>query len=683
MKKKNIIITIIVIAITVGCGFLLYAFNAEDKESTLTLSEKTWIENNKNNIIDLGVINNIAILNYSGKGLFFDFIEAMEEDTGLDFNKISYEIDEKNTNDYSFKKVDNIGKNEILIYSDNYVLIGNKNNKYNNLDDIKEGTVGVLEDNLSDTNKYLNNENLLYKSYEDVDSLIEDFTSEDTKLTYIILPKLLFISNLEDKEDGLYINYNITEMKDNYVLKLGDEKILNNIIKKYYKKWSSEKFNDEFATHFTNMYFTIHKVDEKDKVRFRSKRYVYGFVENAPYDIEINNKLLGINSEIIKKFSELSNVEISYQGYSNTKKLFKAFNENKVDFYFNSYSNQKFNTDVYKTVSTFDEQIVILSKISNNVVINSVKSLRNYKVSVIENSKIHDELLDQGIKVETYKNINSLLNSLNNDSIVAVDKVTYDFYKNKEFLSFNTDLVYNLNDDYEYIVRDIKNNEVFEEFFNYYLSFVNEAMYTNEGYYKVVSNTSNTNILKAIVISIIALLIILVILILGSKFRPNKPKKRKINMKKEDKLKYIDMLTSLKNRNYLNERIEIWDESEVYPQSIIIVDLNNIAYINDNYGHQEGDNVIKQAASILITNQIPNSDIIRTNGNEFLIYLVEYDEKKVVSYIKKLNKEFKELSHGFGAAIGYSMITDGIKTIDDAVNEATLDMRNNKEELNN
>ena len=683
MKKKNIIITIIVIAITVVCGILLYVFNAEDKESTLTLSEKTWIENNKNNIIDLGVINNIAILNYSGKGLFFDFIEAMEEDTGLDFNKISYEIDEKNTNDYSFKKVDNIGKNEILIYSDNYVLIGNKNNKFNNLDDIKEGTVGVLEDNLSDTNKYLNNDNLLYKSYKDVDSLIEDFTSEDTKLTYIILPKLLFISNLEDKEDGLYINYNITEMNDNYVLKLGDEKILNNIIKKYYKKGSSEKCNDECATHFTNMYFTIHKVDEKDKVRFRSKRYVYGFVENAPYDIEINNKLLGINSEIIKKFSELSNVEISYQGYSNTKKLFKAFNENKVDFYFNSYSNQKFNTDVYKTVSTFDEQIVILSKISNNVVINSVKSLRNYKVSVIENSKIHDELLDQGIKVETYKNINSLLNSLNNDSIVAVDKVTYDFYKNQEFSSFNTDLVYNLNDDYEYIVRDIKNNEVFEEFFNYYLSFVNEAMYTNEGYYKVVSNTSNTNILKAIVISIIALLIILVILILGSKFRPNKPKKRKINMKKEDKLKYIDMLTSLKNRNYLNERIEIWDESEVYPQSIIIVDLNNIAYINDNYGHQEGDNVIKQAASILITNQIPNSDIIRTNGNEFLIYLVEYDEKKVVSYIKKLNKEFKELSHGFGAAIGYSMITDGIKTIDDAVNEATLDMRNNKEELNN
>ncbi len=141
------------------------------------------------------------------------------------------------------------------------------------------------------------------------------------------------------------------------------------------------------------------------------------------------------------------------------------------------------------------------------------------------------------------------------------------------------------------------------------------------------------------------------------------------------------MLTSLKNRNYLNDNIEKWDASEVYPQTIIVIDLNNVAYINDNYGHQEGDNVIKEAANRLINNQISNTEVIRTNGNEFLIYMVGYEEKQVVAYIKKITKEFKDLPHGFGAAFGYSMITDGIKTIDDAVNEATLDMRSNKEEL--
>ena len=61
--------------------------------------------------------------------------------------------------------------------------------------------------------------------------------------------------------------------------------------------------------------------------------------------------------------------------------------------------------------------------------------------------------------------------------------------------------------------------------------------------------------------------------------------------------------------------------------------------------------------------------------------MVEYDEKHVVSYIRKVNKELRELSHGFGAAIGYSMINDELKTIDDAINEATIDMKNNKEEV--
>ena len=42
-------------------------------------------------------------------------------------------------------------------------------------------------------------------------------------------------------------------------------------------------------------------------------------------------------------------------------------------------------------------------------------------------------------------------------------------------------------------------------------------------------------------------------------------------------------------------------------------------------------------------------------------------------------KELKELPYGFGATIGYSMIMDDVKTVDDAINEATLDMRNKKE----
>ena len=159
-----------------------------------------------------------------------------------------------------------------------------------------------------------------------------------------------------------------------------------------------------------------------------------------------------------------------------------------------------------------------------------------------------------------------------------------------------------------------------------------------------------------------------------------KRRKQVKQIKKEDRRKYTDMLTSLKNRNYLNHNIKAWNDSQKYPQAIILIDLNNVKYVNDNYGHEQGDNLIVGAASILINTQLENSEIIRSDGNEFLLYLVGYSEQQVSTYSKKLAKEFKSLPYGFGAAVGYSMILDEIKTIDDAINEATIEMKKDKEE---
>ena len=141
------------------------------------------------------------------------------------------------------------------------------------------------------------------------------------------------------------------------------------------------------------------------------------------------------------------------------------------------------------------------------------------------------------------------------------------------------------------------------------------------------------------------------------------------------------MLTSLKNRNYLNAKLPEWEECKIFPQAIVMVDLNNVKYVNDNYGHEEGDQLIIKAAAILVNTQLENSEIVRTDGNEFLIYLVSYSERQVDTYTKKLGKEMKSLPHEFGAAVGYSMIIDEIKTIDDAINEATLEMIANKQDL--
>ena len=170
-------------------------------------------------------------------------------------------------------------------------------------------------------------------------------------------------------------------------------------------------------------------------------------------------------------------------------------------------------------------------------------------------------------------------------------------------------------------------------------------------------------------------MIILFILLAVSKARKNVKL-----LHKEDRLKYHDMLTSLKNRNYLRAHVDEWDEAKITPRTVIIADLNKLKYVNDNYGSAEGNILIKKAAAILINTQLEKSEIIRTDGNEFLIYLIGYNEKQVNTYINKLSREFEKLPHGFGAAIGYSMILDEIKTIDDAINEASSAMREDKEQ---
>ena len=63
-----------------------------------------------------------------------------------------------------------------------------------------------------------------------------------------------------------------------------------------------------------------------------------------------------------------------------------------------------------------------------------------------------------------------------------------------------------------------------------------------------------------------------------------------------------------------------------------------------------------------------------------IIYLVGYEENQIVTYVNKLMKEFKHLPYEYGASMGYFMIKSESTTIDDAINEALIKMRENKGE---
>ena len=682
-KKKIAIISSILILLVVVSGVVYFILNRQDKNTTLTILEKQWIEKNKNTVIDLSILNNIPIISYSGEGVFFDFLSSLQQLTGLEFNKVSYNVGEMKKSDYALEAVNEVNDNDIVIYRDYYAVLTKKSVKYEKLTDMQNMTIGVLKNQLDIVNEYLLGANVTYKSFDSIAELIDAIKDDSqNNVDAIVLPKMMYFDKIVMNEN-LNIAYNITEYSINYILTLGKVDKLNTIIKKYYNKWSNNNYTDSYNKHFSNNYFDFKQMDDKEIVKFRSKRYTYGYVLNAPYHLEKNNELAGLNYTVLKNFANISDLEINYKQYSTISDLIEDFNNNNVDFIFQDIGSFNYKMDVIGTVDFYQNNSVIVSKINNPLLINSIHSLKKEEVSVVRDSKIAQYLINNNISIKPYNTMEEMVEQAKDSSILAMDEYNYDYYVRSSLAGFKKDFTFSMKSPYQFLIRDIKDNKVFTEFFNFYLSFIPTQEIINESYDNIIIVDYTPVVLKRVLIIVGVIFVIGGVIFLAIMFNPKKIIKKKKSLSKEEKLKYIDLLTSLKNRNYLNDNLEKWDDSEIYPQTIIIVDLNNVAYINDNYGHAEGDKVITDAANILIKNQLPNSEIIRTNGNEFLIYLVEYDEKQVVSYIRKLNKEFKELSHGFGAAIGYSMIVDAIKTIDDAVNEATLDMRSNKEEANN
>lgn len=679
MTKKQVIITSITLIVILILGWVFYYFFLnQDEKSTLTIVEKKWIEKNKNNIVDIGIINNIPIFNYDGEGVFFEFIKKIEKDTGLEFNEISYDLGSTETPEYAFKIKEKADDNDISIYEDNYAIVSKNKVVYNDLEDIPAMTIGVTKNNLENINFYLyDNKNIQYKVFDNETSLFNEINSNNSSVQAIVVPKTIYLNYIN--KNKLNINYNITDAKLNFVLSLGNEKKLNTIIKKYYKKWYKDEYKEQYNKYFLSNYFNFNNIYEDKVAKFRSKQYNYGFISYAPFSTSVDGKLVGISNEYMSQFASLANIEIKYKEYKSLHDLIKDFNENKIDLFFNTSSQNKFDMDVYNTISAVDENISIVTHENNDIIIKSLSSLKDKEVYVIAGSQAVSHLKGYGIVTREVNNFDNILDKLNEDSIIAIDTKAFDIYRHNKLDKFKIAYSFSLKNNYSYAIRDIKDNEVFSKFFNFYISFVDGKKIENSVTYDMYVPNVKNHLLQYLLGFVIGCGVVVagITVIVKKPFKKN----RKSIISKENKIKYIDMLTSLKNRNYLNSAIEKWDESEIYPQTIMIIDLNNIAYINDNYGHEEGDNVIKQAANILITTQVENSEIMRTNGNEFLVYMVNYDEKQVITYIRKLTKEFKELSHGFGAAIGYSMITDGLKTIDDAINEATLDMKSNKEEI--
>lgn len=668
-KRNNKVIVLVVAGIIFAVLLVVFILNYSKDDYSFSILEKKWINDNTRNVLDVNVYNDVPIYGKQGKGVAFDLLDKFTEKYNVNFNKISYSVDSPpEYKEIAFKIVNNntsLTDNDILLYEDSYVLVSKEKTVIDKITDMKDLKVLVLNEDIGLVSNYLSEaNNVSFEPKESIDD-IETALSEDD--SYALIPYNMYIDVILSND--LNILYHLSDISKKYVLTV-QNKTLSSIMKKYYLQYSEKLQKEAYKSNFLDEFFYDKKISEADRLGYNSSSYNVGYISYMPFEGREEKDFVGTLSNYLSDFEDLFDVDFKLISYNNIADLKKDLSSGELDLVFANYNLNGINVDIINTNSLFKEEYVILSK--DTFIVNSVKSLKDREVSVVKDSYIYDFVNSNGVRTKTFDNNEELCRSLSSNSVVIVDKDTYNYYKNKKFSDYNVLYEGVLPYEYTFAIRDVNKNTVFAKLFSYYTSSVNY-----EGV-RYAYNTNSTVYDFGVLVTFITVVATILFIVLTI-FIIKKKKNKEVSLRNYDKLKYIDSMTSLKNRTYLNSKIKEWDDNVIYPQAFVVVDLNNLKYINDSHGHEEGDTLIKKAASILIVNQEANTDIIRTDGNEFLIYMVGYDEKKVVAYIRKIYKELKELPYGFGAAIGYSMILDDVKTVDDAINEATLDMRNKKE----
>ena len=663
-KKKLIIIILSSIA-AILLGIAIFSFFSD--ENKLTKSEKTWIANNLNTVQSIYVINNANVFGDNGSGVFYDFIKDLQTEYRLEINPITFQQGD-DVDGLSFNAGNKVYKSDTVFYEDHYVIIGKDDRVIHSINDFNDTKAGVLSSDLEYLNNYVSNINLI--SYDSIDKLYEAFKDGDVGV--VIAPTLRDINIV--LSNNYSILFHLSDVKYYYYFSGQKNDKLSSIIVKFFNNWKDKYFKNIFYSNEFDTFATALALTEADVTKIRSVEYNYGFINHNPYEVITGGNFGGIVAVYLKNFSDFADVQFNFKKYSNPKKFTKGIEKGDIDMYFDyyTYSNKLVNIGSNTPVN-----IDIIAPLKSNISINYLSTLTD-TVYVQKDSLIGKYLKDNTkLNLDYYDTQKQMVKLAKKNKIIAIDSDMFNYYHTNKLKNYQSR--YNISTDVAYAFK-VKDNENLIKLFKSYIESLDPVVVKYDGLYN-----HNKTVQKGTILAKLAQYIMLIFVVGAGAifvfFKKGKHLKIAKRIRNDEKVKYIDLLTSLKNRNYLTENMEVWNNNKIYPQTMIVVDLNNIAFLNDTKGYEAGDHQITALANILIKTQLDNSDIMRTNGNEFLVYLVGYQQKHVVNYIHKLNKEFKKLPYEYGAAIGYSMITDDIKTIEDAINEALEDMKKQKAKI--
>jgi len=149
-------------------------------------------------------------------------------------------------------------------------------------------------------------------------------------------------------------------------------------------------------------------------------------------------------------------------------------------------------------------------------------------------------------------------------------------------------------------------------------------------------------------------------------------------------LAHHDALTGLANRTLLQERLKVALEAAKANRTqgaLAFLDLDNFKHINDTFGHEAGDAVLREVASRLRANMRDEDTVARLGGDEFVLVIAEQpDTGQLINLIERIRQGVSTpITVGGreivpGTSIGVSLFPQDGKTVDQVMRAADAAM---------
>lgn len=146
---------------------------------------------------------------------------------------------------------------------------------------------------------------------------------------------------------------------------------------------------------------------------------------------------------------------------------------------------------------------------------------------------------------------------------------------------------------------------------------------------------------------------------------------------KERQLSRIDPLTGVMNLRAFKEIADyeiLRSKRECRPFSIAYLDIDNFKDTNDQYGHSEGDELLKAVVTCVAQNIRKTDVIARMGGDEFVVFFPSTDQNSVKVVTQKIAEELKVFSikTNWPTTVSMGIVTcaDGACTLDQIITTA-------------